>query len=164
VRRAFVVPALWAAIVLAGATAPTAAALPPGFPDLDAFTAVDPAPYVQHGLKASRIGFTTPTLTCTWDYRPDHNDHVVPGCSGTIVGLPAEAPQSEMEGSCDGIGSSFGRGRGACPPPSGYPRLAPGHKLTAVNTTCAVTDDGVACIDPIVNHGFDVQPSGSWVF
>ena len=84
-------PAFWAAIFLAGATAPTAAAAPPGFPDLDAFSAVDPAPYVQHGLKASRIGFTTPTLTCTWDYRPDHNDHVVPGCSGTIVGLPVNS-------------------------------------------------------------------------
>lgn len=157
------VPAFWAAIVLAGATAPAVDAAPPGFPDLDAFTAVDPAPYVEHGLKASRIGFTTPTLTCTWDYRPDHNDHVAVGCQGTIVGMPADARHSEIS-SCDGVSSTFARGRGSCPPPGEYPRLAPGHKLTAVNTTCAVTDDGVACIDPIVNHGFVVQPSGSWVF
>ncbi|NOP98048.1 hypothetical protein [Mycolicibacterium fortuitum] len=163
-RRASVVSAFCTAIVLAAATAPTVDAAPPGFPDLDTFSAVDAAPYVQHGLKASRVGFTTSTLTCTWDYRPDRNDHVVAGCSGTVVGMPAEAPQSEMEASCDGVSSSFVRGRGPCPPPAGYPRLAPGRKLTAVNTTCAVTDDGVACIDPIVNHGFVVQSSGSWVF
>ncbi|MUL81542.1 MULTISPECIES: hypothetical protein [unclassified Mycolicibacterium] len=163
-RRAFVVPAFWAAIVLAGATAPIADASPPGFPDLDAFSAVDPAPYVEHGLKASRVGFTTPTMTCSWDYLQDHNAHVVAGCRGTIVGMPAEARQSEIGSSCDGVGSTFTRGSGPCPPPDEYPRLAPGHKLTAVNTTCAVTDDGVACIDPIVNHGFVVQPSGSWVF
>ncbi|MEV0673629.1 hypothetical protein [Mycobacterium sp. NPDC050441] len=162
-RRAFVVPAFGAAIVLAGATAGRADAAPPGFPDLDAFSAVNPAPYVVHGLKASTVRFTTPTMTCGWDYRPDHNDHVVAVCRGTIVGIPAEVPQSEIESSCDGVSSSFTRGRGPCLPED-YPRLAPGHKLTAVNTTCAVTDDGVACIDPIVNHGFVVQPSGSWVF
>lgn len=157
------VPAFWAAIVLAGATAPSADASPPGFPDLDAFSAVDPAPYVEHGLKASRIGFTTPTMTCSWDYLPDHNAHAVVGCRGTIVGMPADTPQSEAATSCDGVGSTFARGRGPCRSED-YPRLAPGHKLTAVNTTCAVTDDGVVCIDPIVNHGFVVQPSGSWVF
>ncbi len=158
------VPAFWAVIVLAGATAPTVYAAPPGFPDLDAFSAVDPAPYVEHGLKVSRIGFTTPTMTCTWDYLQDRNAHVVAGCRGTIVGIPADARQSEAGSSCDGVGSTFIRGSGHCPSPEDYPRLRPGHKLTAVNTTCAVTDDGVACIDPVVNHGFVVQPSGSWVF
>lgn len=157
------VPAFGAAIVLVGATAPTVDASPPGFPDLDAFSAVDPAPYVEHGLKASRIGFTTPTMTCSWDFLPDHNAHVVVRCRGTIVGMPADAPQSEAATSCDMVDSTFARGRGPCPSED-YPRLAPGHKLTAVNTTCAVTDDGVACIDPVVNHGFVVQPSGSWVF
>jgi hypothetical protein len=46
-----------------------------------------------------------------------------------------------------------------------YAPMAPGHKLSGENGTCAVGDNGlVACIDADNRHGFVLQPSGSWTF
>jgi hypothetical protein len=156
----------------AGLVAPAAAA-PPGFPDLSAFAAADPAQHVQRS-RFDTIGFTTPTLTCSWDYIDEPDRHVPVQCYGQLPGLPGASGTScgtayrPARSSADTYVSSvyvFSRGGDTtCAPPAGFPRLAVGQKLTATNNTCAVTDDGVACIDPIVNHGFVLQPAGSWVF
>lgn len=54
--------------------------------------------------------------------------------------------------------------------PGPYHVLPAGQKLThpIYDSTCAVTEQGVACISGIDSdgqrHGFILQPSGSWVF
>ena len=155
--------------------APVAGALPPGFPDLSKFSAVDPAPYIYAGQKGGRIiGFMTAQLKCSWELSADPDEHYGVGCAGDIPGIPEGVPPNKYGVDCDGIsmggpvGTSplytFSRGNGPCPPPDGSPRLAVGAKITAANLTCAVIADGVACIDPIVNHGFVLQHPLSWVF
>lgn len=170
--------ALLAALVPPGALlpAPVAAALPPGFPDLSKFSAVEPAPYISVGIKGGRgIGFVTDGLSCGWQLSNDPNAHEGAVCSGNIPGMPAEVPHEQYAPGCDGISMSgpsggvsplytFLRGNGPCVPPLGSHRLAVGAKITAGNTTCAVTADGVACVDLIVNHGFVLQQPLSWVF
>jgi hypothetical protein len=166
-----------AVIALAEMTqVPAAAAAPPGFPDLGRFSAVDPAPYISVGIKAGRgIGFAAGQLRCGWSLSTDPNAHTGVACSGDIPGIPDEVPQEPYAPSCDGISMSgpsggtsvlytFLRGKGPCPPPEGLRPLPAGAKITADNTTCAVTTDVVACIDPIVNHGFVLQHPRSWVF
>lgn len=40
-----------------------------------------------------------------------------------------------------------------------------GQKVTTANTTCLVGANRLtACIDPILNRGLVLQPSGSWTF
>jgi hypothetical protein len=162
-------------MAVGGLVAPVAAALPPGFPDVGKFSAVDPAPYIYVGQKGGRIiGFTTAQLSCSWELPTEQGEHRSVGCSGEIPGVPEGVPTNSYGLDCDSIsmggpvGSSplytFSRGNGPCPPPHGSPRVAVGAKVTAGNVTCAVTDDGVACIDPIVNHGFVLQHPLSWVF
>lgn len=154
--------------------APTADGAPPGFPDLSAFTAVDPAPYVVRGAKTSTVRFTTPALTCSWDYQknPDYLTHIGVTCQGTVPGLPSAA-HDKSSGPCDSVLAGrdggvrlyiFARGRGNCPPTTPEHRLPVGSSLTASGITCAVTDDGVACLDPVVNHGFVLTATGSWAF
>ncbi|WP_458317209.1 hypothetical protein [Mycolicibacterium brisbanense] len=164
---------LLAVVLGAGVLAPPAAAAPPGFPDLDAFSAADPSQHVQRS-KFDTIGFTTPTLTCSWDYIDDPDRHVPVQCHGQLPGLPGapgmrcgsvyEPARSSADTYVSTLYVFTRSGEATCAPPDGFPRLAAGHKLTATNNTCAVTDDGVACIDPIVNHGFVLWPAGSWVF
>jgi hypothetical protein len=172
VRRACSAAA--AVLAFGGVAAPPAGAAPPGFPDLSRFAAVDPAPYVTSAIKTrSSIGFVTAGLTCTWDLWPDAHTGVM--CYGEIPGVPPEVPNSQCADKCVSIsmgggsgGASplyvFSRGNGPSPLPEGFTPLAVGAKITAGNATCAATGDGVACIDPIVNHGFVLQHPLSWVF
>lgn len=45
------------------------------------------------------------------------------------------------------------------------PLLNVGQKITTAGITCAVGGDRLtACIDPLLNRGFVLQPSGSWTF
>ena len=95
-------------------------------------------------------------------------------CAGDIPGIPDEVPREQYAPSCDGISTgttggasplyTFLRGNGPCPPPAGVRSLAVGAKITEADNTCAVTADGVACIDSIVNHGFVLAHPRSWVF
>jgi hypothetical protein len=58
---------------------------------------------------------------------------------------------------------SFQKGTG-CPVVTS-PLLNVGQKITKADITCVVGADRLtACIDPILNRGFVLQPSGSWTF
>ncbi len=155
---------------------PTASALPAGFPDMSAFTAVDPAPHVVRFVRGgAAVGFATPDgVDCQWGVLADPDAHTDIRCSGDIPGIPAAVPDKGGSGcallakSGGLVGSTyiyvFARHGGyTCPP---FPAsLNAGEKITYSNITCAVAPGNVtACVDPIVNHGFVLQPSGSWVF
>jgi hypothetical protein len=148
-------------ILAACSSAPNTTAPPSNFPDLSAFTAVDPQDYHVSGTS-----FVSPNqIDCVLDFGP----HAVTVCSGAIPGMPAstqgdcawvhkadpataDAPYV-LEHSDDACGSSR-----ATP-------MESGKKLIAKNGTCAVGDGGlVACIDADNKHGFVLQPSGSWAF
>jgi hypothetical protein len=157
-------------------TAPTASALPPGFPDLNAFTAVDPESHIVHYLRGgSAVTFATPDgVQCNWPDLQDPNAHTDVRCSGNIPGIPAFVPNDESSG-CPTVSQAGGlvdgtllyvfsrHGGWACPPfPSS---LNVGEKISSANITCAVAQGNVtACVDQMVNHGFVLRPSGSWVF
>ncbi|MDT5064896.1 MAG: hypothetical protein QOK02_1051 [Mycobacterium sp.] len=148
-------------ILAACSSAPKTPAPPSNFPDLSAFTAVDPQDYHVSGTS-----FVSPNqIDCVLDFGP----HAVTVCSGAIPGMPAstrgdcawvhkadpsttDAPYV-LEHSDDGCASSRAR------------PIESGKKLVAKNSTCAVGEGGlVACIDADNKHGFVLQPSGSWAF
>ncbi len=147
-------------------------AAPPGFPDVDSFQSVDPAQYtMQSGRGGGGVFFATPDgLQCGWASLASGPDaHVSVGCSGPIPGLPGAGPG----GGCDGVNVATALAsdlgpylfqKGTCPVITS-PLLNVGQKITAANTTCVVGADRLtACIDPILNRGFVLQPSGSWTF
>jgi hypothetical protein len=144
----------------------TAAAAPPGFPDVNAFTPVEPKAYTISKPDSTFIGFvTTRGVSCTWGYSSDPNAHGPVECSGNILGIPDSAPDGGNSG-CAAASSNapITRRGGACAPfSSSLATLNGGQKLTAVNVTCVVGADGLtACIDG--DHGLVLQPSGSWTF
>lgn len=152
-----------------------ASAQPPGFPDLNAFTPVDPAPYTASARGGGDTFFKTPdgiqcALPNPYPWKP--GEHLSAGCSGPLPGLPAGAPASPD--GCTEISTptgmptdlgpySFQKG-GSCPILTSQ-SLVPGQKITAGAITCAVGANRLtACIDPALNRGFVLQPSGSWTF
>lgn len=161
-----------------------ATAAPPGLPDLNAFQPVDPATYTARWRGGGAgITFHTPDgLGCGWALSPDTRpeDHISAGCSGPIPGLPDTAPRGQDGCATVGTANAFPSGaaspsdlspyrfyQGTCIPAQYQtsPVLNVGQKFTANNTTCLVGADRLtACIDPILNRGFVLQPSGSWVF
>lgn len=151
-----------------------ATAAPAGFPDLNAFKPVDLAPYTMHfGRGGGGVFFATPDgLQCGWGSLANGPaDHVSAGCDGPVPGLPDTAPIAS--GGCERVGVAsaqhsdlgpYGFYQGTCPVITS-PVLDVGQKITAANTTCLVGADRLtACIDPILNRGFVLQPSGSWTF
>jgi len=150
-----------------------ATAAPPGFPDLNDFQPVDPAPYTMHfGRGGGGVFFATPDgLQCGWASLANGPEvHVSAGCNGPIPGLDSALVGND---GCSGVGAStslpsdlgpYGFSKGGCPVIS-TPLLNVGQKITAANTTCLVGADRLtACIDPILNRGFVLHPSGSWTF
>ncbi|KQY02901.1 hypothetical protein ASD37_25450 [Mycobacterium sp. Root135] len=148
-------------------TARPAAADPPGFPNLDQFTATDPGQFIRPFSHAERWanGYlffrTTDGISCaiggsSW-------------CTGDFPG------RSDRPGRCDNVQNDggdvtrpfvFGSKDGACVPGSD-PILSAGQKVTnaAFEITCVAGQDGLtACTDTRNGHGFVLQPSGSWVF
>jgi hypothetical protein len=146
----------------ATAPAPDRPQPPQGFPDLTAFTAVDPAEYTVGGHS-----FVSPQqVDCVLDFGPDR----VTVCSGDIPGFPASiagdgcAAVRKPEQSASDAAYIFERSDRKCGSARSVP-MPPGHKLVGENGTCAVGDNGlVACIDADNKHGFVLQPSGSWAF
>lgn len=157
--------AQWLTVLMLGlaacSSAPKTAAPPSNFPELSAFTPVDPQDYHVSGTS-----FVSPNqIDCVLDFGP----HAVTVCSGAIPGMPASAqggcawahkadPAAAdapyvLEGSGDACATSLAK------------PMQPGKKLVAKTGTCAVGDGGlVACIDADNKHGFVLQPSGSWAF
>lgn len=162
---------VWLGVSVVGAGAATAA--PPGFPDLDAFQPVDPAPYTMHFPRGGGgVFFATPDgLQCGWaSLANGPQDHVSAGCNGPIPGLEPALVGSD---GCSRVGTAasmpsdlgpYGFGKSGCPVIS-TAVLNVGQRITAANTTCLVgTDRLTACIDPFLNRGFVLQPSGSFTF
>jgi hypothetical protein len=143
--------------------APAAGAAPPNFPDLDAFHAVDATAYSRPFSYAERWAnvysfFTTPDgLSCA----------VGPGswCTGNLPGVDGATagPCGSVHQAGDGQPFEFSVGHERCTAEDHL--LQPGQKLTDVltGTTCVVGENRLtACIEG--NHGFVLQPSGSWTF
>ncbi|OHV04058.1 hypothetical protein [Mycobacterium talmoniae] len=169
-------------------TAPPATAAPAGFPDVDAFTSVDPQGhfgYLQGGVTGGNgpmetvLRFATSDgVLCMWNYFPkamENDTFAWSGitCSGNIPGIPDSVPDNGGAGCARvyplPVSSQFvfDRHWGQCPPfPSPLvPALDAGQKLESGNATCVVgANQLIACIDPARNQGFVLQPSGSWVF
>ena len=151
-----------------------ASAAPSGFPDLDSFHPVDPAHYtVQNARGGGGVFFATPDgLQCGWASLASGPDaHVSAGCVGPIPGLPEAAPVGDQGCESVNVASDLASDlgpyifqKGTCPVITS-PLLNVGEKITAANTTCVVGADRLtACIDPTLNRGFVLQPSGSWTF
>ncbi|MCW2659340.1 MAG: hypothetical protein JWP83_492 [Mycobacterium sp.] len=180
--------ALTLAAASAIASAPHAAALPPRFPDLNRFIAVPVDGYATTPSQggAPRISFSaTPTLVCDFyggpapapqpsqDIKcngdtPGMDDVPFPGGGGhpkpgdCVVGaVNFKGPGYELSrmtyGGCDGNPPAL---------TSGGKSLGAGQKLSYLNVTCAVgADNFVACLDTTSgDHGFVLDPSGSWAF
>jgi len=154
----------------AGAQPP---APPPTFPDLNTFQPVDPAAYTASPRAGGATYFTTPDgLQCVLPKPAKAGDHVSASCDGPLPGLPADAPIGKD--GCSAVATptslptdvgpySFQAGTG-CPVLT-TPLLNVGQKITTAGLTCVVGADRLtACIDPTLNRGFVLRPSGSWTF
>lgn len=175
-----------AILLIVGATLvpPTAAAQPPGFPDVNAFTPVDPQGYVfvqylgsEPGNYTFNVHFSTSEgVACVWTYihKGMENPNAYAGirCMGDIPGIPDSVPDNGGLGCARVVSAPFShelvfdRHWGDCPPfPPGVPSLNAGQKIETGNATCVVGGGNLtACIDPVHDSGFVLQPSGSWVF
>lgn len=171
-----------ATALLLGAIEPflaqTAHAGPLGFPDLNAFQSVDPAPYTAAPRGGGGTYFSTPDgLSCLLPAPYHPGQHMSASCGGHIPGLPAGTPTSSDGCSDVGTGApvptdlgpyKFSQGTGCAvvspynPPPK---LLNAGQKISRGDLTCVVGADRLtACIDPILNRGFVLRPSGSMTF
>lgn len=170
------------------ASAPHAAAQPPpGFPDLNRFIAVPVDGYATTPRQGGgpRISFSaTPTLVCDFYGGPAPVPQPSQDirCSGDAPGMDDvpfpggghPKPGDCVVGSVNFKGPGYELSRmtyGGCdgnPPAlqSGGKSLGAGQKLSYLNVTCAVgADNLVACLDTTSGeHGFVLQPSGSWAF
>jgi hypothetical protein len=177
---------LVAAAAIVVCASPAAALPPPGFPNLDAFTAVPADGYLSTGAPGSppRVSFSAgPALVCDFyggpAPAPQPSQDIK--CKGDMLGMddvpfPGGRPRPGdcVVGSVDFKGPGYQLTRmsyGGCdgnpaPLPAGGKALGSGQKLTYLNVTCAVgADDLVACLDTTSgDHGFVVQRSGSWAF
>jgi hypothetical protein len=147
-----------------------AAAQPPGFPNMDSFSAVPIDAYLAEPGRGPRFAYfstpyniqcffeagepvaawTTQDINCHGDM-PD-GDPCVVGSAGAAGAGPAYA----VSRTGDKCGAPFTRGT----------LLNAGQKLSFRNATCAVGADRlVACLDTTSGqHGFVLKPSGSDAF
>lgn len=169
--------AIVATCVVAPLCLPSAVAVAdaPEFPDLNAFTPVDPAPYTASARGGGETFFKTPDgiqcdLPNPYPWRP--GEHLSAGCSGPLPGRPAGAAAgpdgctevSTPTGMPTDLGPYSFQKSGFCPVLTSK-LLAPGQKITAGDITCVVGGGRLtACIDPVLHRGFVLEPSGSWTF
>lgn len=163
---------------------PVAQALPPGFPDIDKFTAVDPALFIHPGAKYPQrsygddAAFWTPDgVYCQWGSSAGIEGFRSIRCVGNIPGVPEMVPNHGAPG-CTALESKGGSPSGmlvfshldldACANSQrrDWSAVLPvGHKLDAPAITCAVGEGNVtACVDRFLYKGFVLAPSGSWTF
>ena len=180
--------ATWAALALmasliSGCQTTTPGPTPPRptsktFPDLSSFATVDWQQFDSGGNPARGylVRFGTPDGTT----RCSILNGLTASCVGRVVGVPNTAPEYSSDkdtfagndsGSCAGVlpdnadSYSFRRNGGGCPPFADTRTLEAGQKLVKYQMACAVGDGNVtACINTTTNHGFVLQPSGSWTF
>jgi hypothetical protein len=185
---------LTAAVMVVGCSVPRAAAQPAGFPDLNTFAPVSAdgfltkkskgssdlstvdfsTPYnIGCGFSASQDPSTTPSqyINCDGDLPGMDNVPIIP-LSGTthapgdcIVGI---ARPAGMDGPAYGLSRTYDGGCNGRPAKSslGGKLLSAGQKISYQNVTCAVGPNKlVACLDTTSGeHGFVLQPSGSFAF
>jgi hypothetical protein len=164
-----------------------AAQPPPRFPNLDGFTAVPSDGYATTSSTGNppRINFSaTNTLVCDFygGTAPAPQPSQDIKCSGDMPGMDDVSfpgaghlrPGDCVVGSVNFKGPGYelsrmsyaGCGGNPAALPYGAKPLGSGQKLTYLNVTCAVgADILVACLDTTSgDHGFVLQPSGSWAF
>jgi hypothetical protein len=167
-----------AALTLMGC-GPHAAALPPGFPNLDSFAPVPADNYIRTGPKGPGrfVEFSTPyniecIFTATTDPVPAGTTQGV-NCDGDIPGVASGGTATEAcavgkVGEVGAAGFRTERELTSCPLGSfnSGALLGAGQKVSYQNVTCAVGGDGlVACVDNSVGqHGFALKPSGNVTF
>jgi hypothetical protein len=166
-----------AVILFVAAVAPIASAQPPGFPDLSGFADMTAA-FTTHENRggAPGVNFSTPDgLTCGFPTPPNPGpDSQMVSCDGPFPGLASIPVSNASQGACDlgsvnalaGTPSQINHFRGPCPSPPGRQVLNPGQKVSSGNVTCGVAGGNItACINTGEGeHGFVLQPSGSWTF
>ncbi|EHB97289.1 hypothetical protein MAB47J26_21323 [Mycobacteroides abscessus 47J26] len=165
------------AVLAALAVVPVANAQPPKFPDVDSYPAVDIAEYQVIGAHPSMSGwvFSTPGgLRCQSNMIAD----LGVSCTGPIVGAATDMNSVAVSLTKPGLIARYEQS----PDDHSYPLLPTGSKIAPGNgVVCAVlADDALACRakkpdswpkdtqDPpdrhYGEHGFVVQPSGSWSY
>jgi len=153
------------ALALAACSPTPEIACPPSrFPDLGAFTAVDPGDYDDLG--ATKFLSPNEEVNCLLDRGP-HQSVICLGFQGvpdSVAGAGCPMVRKADESDGDGPYAITQSGNGCVTARSVRPMNA-GRKLVGKNATCvAGKDQLVACIDADHRHGFVLQPSGSWAF
>lgn len=150
--------------------------------DFSKYTAVDWQQFDPDGSPGTGylVRFTTPDGST----RCSILNGLSASCVGNIVGVPNSAPDYSRDrdtfagndsGSCPGVlfdasvaqkpEYSFRKNGGGCPPFADTKTLSAGQKLVKYQITCAVGEGSLtACINTATNHGFVLQPTGSWTF
>jgi len=162
-RRVRVIVVLALALAACSPT-PEIASPPSHFPDLGAFTAVDPGDYDDLG----DTYFLSPNeqVDCGIDGGADESAvcHGFPGVPDSVAGTGCPTVRKADESDGDGPYAITRSGSGCVTARSVRPMNA-GRKLVGKNATCVVGKDQlVACIDADNRHGFVLRRSGSWAF
>jgi len=168
--------------LLAAAWGPPAWARPPGFPDLDDFTAVPADDYITTGPKAPGrwVSFSTPyNIACRFEASATAPagasqaimcDGDMPGMATAPLASGAAVPSGCVIGTVRSAGAAglrLNRESTSCGRQfSAGTFLGVGQKVSYRNVTCAVgTDPLIACLDTSLGrHGFVLRPSGSSAF
>ena len=134
---------------------------------MDGFTEVpNPGSYTRPDRASSGYAyFSTPDgISCSIGSTKWCGGNLPGVPTGNDIGCPSVVQTNEMASRSEPF--KFSSSDRPCAPATD-PVLNPGQKLTfeAYGTTCVVGSAGLtACIDSWHNHGFVLQPSGSWVF
>ena len=137
---------------------------PPNFPDLGAFTAVDPGDYDDLG--ATKFLSPNEEVNCLLDRGPHESVICLgfPGVPTSIAGSGCPTVRKADESGGD-VPYAITRSGSGCVTARSVKPMSAGRKLVGKNATCVVGKDQlVACIDADNRHGFVLQPSGSWAF
>ena len=163
-RRSVRVIVVLALALAACSPTPEIASPPSRFPDLGAFTAVDPGDYDDLG--ATKFLSPNEQVNCLLDRGPHESVICLgfPGVPDSVAGTGCATVRKADESDGDGPYAITRSGSGCVTARSVRPMNA-GRKLVGKNATCVAGEDQlVACIDADNRHGFVLRPSGSWTF